>query len=60
MKIVSVKLARVRNLGNYENERLEVEAEMDEDEDLAQTVSFLRDLIEANLQPKPGSRRPHP
>lgn len=45
MKITKIKYQRVKNLGNYETERVELVALIDKDEHPKEVFFELRDLI---------------
>jgi small-conductance mechanosensitive channel len=42
MKFKTITYQRVKNLGNYESERLELSVELDDDEDVDKAISKLR------------------
>jgi len=42
MKIVKVSYAKLRNNGDYENERIEMEAEMDTGDTVSKTLATLK------------------
>lgn len=50
MKITKINYQAVKNLGNYESERLEASAEVEEGEDPIQAVGNLRAWVEERLQ----------
>jgi len=52
MNIKSVSYKRIRNLGNYESEHLEVFAEVDEGEDPGEVSQKLREFVAEQLQVK--------
>lgn len=49
MDIVRIKYSQTKNLGNYENEKIELEAEVDEDENVDEVIKALRAKVEANF-----------
>ncbi len=49
MIIKSISYQKVKNLGNYESERLEATATVEEDENVAEAVSQLRAFVEFQL-----------
>jgi hypothetical protein len=49
MRIKEIKYQRVKNLGNYETERAEFVAELNEDEDPMIQIQLLRDQVEEFL-----------
>jgi hypothetical protein len=51
MQIVSVRYARIRNLLNHENERLELSAELAPGDDVASVYRELRELARQLLYP---------
>ena len=55
MKITSISYQAVRNLGNYESERLEATADVEEGEDLANAVIKLRQFVHFQLLECPES-----
>lgn len=52
MKIKTVSYKRIKNLGNYESEHLEVFAEVDENEDPSEASQKLREFVAEQLQVK--------
>ena len=52
MIIKSISYQKVKNLGNYESERLEATATVVEDENVAEAVSQLRAFVEFQLDVK--------
>lgn len=50
MKITTVKYASLANLGNYENERIELEAEVSEEENWEEVLSELEQLVHSKLK----------
>ncbi len=52
MKITSISYQAVKNLGNYESERLEAIADVVEGEDLLEAVRQLRTFVNAQLDSK--------
>ena len=49
MIITSISYQKVKNLGNYESERLEATATVEEDENVADAVSKLRAFVDLQL-----------
>ncbi len=49
MIITSISYQKVRNLGNYESERLEAIATVEEDESVTEAVKQLRAFVESQL-----------
>lgn len=49
MIIKSIGYQKVKNLGNYESERLEATATVEKDENVADAVSQLRAFVELQL-----------
>lgn len=45
MRITSITYSRTKNLGNYESERIEATAEVDEDEFNSDALTKLRDWV---------------
>lgn len=56
MRIKTISYQRVKNLGNYESERLEMTAEVDEDEVASLAVAQLRDFLEQQLNVRDSFR----
>lgn len=52
MDIVRIHYARLRNLGNFENERVELEAQLWPEENVHSVYLFLRDLADELLFPE--------
>ncbi len=52
MIITSISYQAVKNLGNYESERLEATADVSADEDLPLAVEQLRTFVNAQLDSK--------
>jgi len=52
MKPKTVSYKRIKNLGNYESEHLEVFAEIDENEDPSEASQKLREFVAEQLQVK--------
>ncbi len=50
MKVKTITYQRVLNLGNYENRKLELSAELDDGEDVNQAVSDLKEITESHIQ----------
>ena len=42
MKIKTITYQRVKNLGNYESERIELSAELNDDDDVQKTINQLK------------------
>lgn len=55
MKITSISYQSVKNLGNYESERLEATATVEEGEDPALLIKNLRKFVHAQLIENPES-----
>ena len=55
MKISSISYQAVKNLGNYESERLEATATVEEGEDPALLIKNLRKFVHAQLIENPDS-----
>jgi hypothetical protein len=51
MKIETITYKRVKNLGNYQTETLEVSATLDDGDDPGQTAQYLKDFILGQLYP---------
>lgn len=49
MKITKITYQRVKNLGNYESERLEIEVETNEKENYESKVKEMKKFVEKNL-----------
>lgn len=49
MKVKTVAFRRIKNLGNYENEALEVEIELEDGDTVARAASVARDIVDGNL-----------
>lgn len=49
MKYKTITYQRVKNLGNYESERLELSAEVAEDDDISSTISTLKEIVNKAL-----------
>ncbi|NEO74601.1 hypothetical protein [Moorena sp. SIO3H5] len=49
MKFKNITYQRVLNLGNYENKKLEVHAELDDGDDVNQAISDLKEITESNI-----------
>jgi hypothetical protein len=52
MSIKTISCKRIKNLGNYESEHLEVFAEVDEGEDPSDVAQKLREFVVEQLQVK--------
>lgn len=51
MKIETITCKRVKNLGNYQTETLEVTATLDDGDDPGQTGQYLKDFVLSQLYP---------
>jgi len=49
VKVKTISVQRIKNLGNYQSERLEMMAELDEDEDAGKAAIALRETIKRLL-----------
>ncbi|WP_449420096.1 hypothetical protein [Phormidium nigroviride] len=49
MKVKTISVQRVKNLGNFQSERLEIVAELNDDEDTDMAVLTLRAKVKALL-----------
>lgn len=49
MKVKTISVQRVKNLGNFQSERLEINAELNDDEDADLAVLTLREKVKALL-----------
>ncbi|MBW4535202.1 MAG: hypothetical protein KME09_14805 [Pleurocapsa minor HA4230-MV1] len=49
MKYKTITYQRVKNLGNYESERLELSVELDEDDDEEVAIASLKSKVEQAL-----------
>lgn len=49
MKFKTITYQRVKNLGNYESERLELSVELDEDDDEAVAIARIKSKAEQAL-----------
>ncbi|MDB9514128.1 hypothetical protein PN499_23280 [Kamptonema animale CS-326] len=49
MKVKTISVQRVKNLGNYQSERLEIIAELNDDDDPNLAVITLREKVKALL-----------
>jgi len=49
MKVKTISVQRVKNLGNYQSERLEMIAELDENEDADKAAIALREKVKVLL-----------
>jgi hypothetical protein len=49
MRITEISYQRVKNLGNYETERVEMVAEVNEGEDVNTVYTYLRDMVNKAL-----------
>ncbi len=52
MKITSISYQAVKNLGNYESDRLEATATVEQDESVTEAVKQLKAFVEAQLGAK--------
>lgn len=50
MKFKTITYQRVKNLGNYESERLELSVELNEDEDVDEAIALLKSKVEKVLE----------
>ena len=50
MKVKEVRYQRVKNLGNYESARLELIAEVNEDEDVSSAIAQLKATVNSHLE----------
>lgn len=57
MKITTISYQRVKNLGNYESERLDMAADLDEGEDPISGANALRDLVEQQLNVRESAKQ---
>lgn len=57
IKIRTITYDRVKNLGNYENEKIHVEALLEEGEDPDIVLNGLRDFVDFHLQSRPLNER---
>ena len=55
MKIKEIRYQRVKNLGNYESARLEMVAEINEDDDVEKALDNLKQQVEKALENKEQS-----
>lgn len=49
MKFKTITYQRVKNLGNYESERLELSVELDENDDEAVAIASIKSKVEQAL-----------
>lgn len=49
MKFKTITYQRVKNLGNYESERLELSVELNEDDDVDDAIALLKCKVEQGL-----------
>lgn len=49
MKYKTITYQRVKNLGNYESERLELSVELNEDDDVESAIALLKSKAEQAL-----------
>jgi small-conductance mechanosensitive channel len=52
LKITQVSVRRLKNLGNYENETLEVTAQLDDHEDPINAIQALKIFVKEQLESK--------
>lgn len=50
MKFKTITYQRVKNLGNYESERLELSVELNEDDDVDDAIALLKFKVEKVLE----------
>ena len=50
MKIIRIKYSALANTGNYENEKIELEAELNENDDLDHCLEELRTRVHSQLR----------
>ena len=53
MKVKTISYQRVKNLGNYESERMEMTVEVNEDEDINLAVKTLKEYVLQGLDINP-------
>lgn len=58
MKYKEVRYQRVKNLGNYESERMELVAEVAEGDDIGSAIASLKERVERSLFPEDFEMRP--
>ena len=51
MKYTIISYQQVFNLGNYESKRLEITAELDDDDNLEEAIEILKGKVEIALDP---------
>ncbi|NJL51183.1 MAG: hypothetical protein HC930_01310 [Hydrococcus sp. SU_1_0] len=49
MKFKTITYQRVKNLGNYESERLEISAELDDDDNVSKAIAILKSHVHEEL-----------
>ena len=49
MKFKTITYQRVKNLGNYESERLELSVELDKDDDVESAIALLKSKVKQAL-----------
>lgn len=49
MNIKTITYQRVKNLGNYESERMEMTIELDDDENVEMAIAALKDTVKKAL-----------
>ncbi|NJO79158.1 MAG: hypothetical protein HC827_11985 [Cyanobacteria bacterium RM1_2_2] len=58
MIIKTVSYGFTKNLGNYQSERLDVTAELDHNDDVAESIDILKAIVEAELKLKTEPKAP--
>ena len=58
MKIISISYQAVKNLGNYESERLEVSADVEAEEDPKDAVTKLRQFVHEQISKTHSAKDP--
>lgn len=60
MKFTAITYRRVKNLGNYESEALEMSVEVDDEQNIENAVYLLRNMVweQLNRYPIPREERP--
>lgn len=48
MKITNISYEKCHNLGNYEHEKIRLDAEVSEGDDVAEAMTTLRTIVEAD------------
>lgn len=49
MKVTTITYQRVKNLGNYESERMEMTIELDDDEDVDKAIAYIKQSVREAL-----------